>query len=59
VRARKRLRVTVIDRDLEHGWFGLQHRGQAADEMIGREKPPVVVQMEPESSADLGADRRE
>ena len=55
----KCLRVTVIDRDLEHGWFGLEHRGQAADEMVAREKPPVVVQMEPESSADLGADRRE
>ena len=51
-------RIGEVDAHLEHLWFGVEHRGQAGDEILGGKKPPALAQMQPEPSADLLADLR-
>ena len=49
----------IVDADLEHLWFGVEHRAQAGDVVLGGKKPPALAQMQPEPSADLLAELRE
>ena len=48
-------RVGVVDADLDHLWFGFEHRGEAGDQVLGCEEPPVLAQVQPVSCVDVGA----
>ena len=50
--AGQRERAGQVDGHLEHVCLRVEYRGQAGDEVLGREKPPVLIQMQPESPAD-------
>jgi hypothetical protein len=53
--AGERDRVVEVDSDLEHLGFGVEHRDEAGDEILGGEKPPALPQMQPVASADVVA----
>ncbi len=52
-------RVGEVDAHLKYLWFGVEHRGQAGDEVVGGEKPPAFAQVQPEPSVDLNAELRQ
>ena len=52
-------RIVEVDAHLKHLWFGVEHRAQAGDVVLGGEKPPARAQVQPEPSVDLRAQLRE
>ena len=52
-------RVGDVDAHLKHLGFGVEHRGEAGDEVLGGEKPPAFAQVQPEPSVDLSAQLRQ
>ncbi|MDT7762045.1 MAG: hypothetical protein QOC63_1465 [Mycobacterium sp.] len=49
-------RIREVDADLNDLGVRAQDGGQAGDESIGCEEPPAFAEVQPESSADLGAE---